>query len=132
MSVFALTWLYFSLGEVLGKATLICGLVTATAGATWVVSSFLASDECYPEVHKARAAKAIPVAYKFAKAWAVFLILGSFIPGETRLMKIVGIGSAYHLTQTDEAKKLPDNVLKAVNSFLEGVAANKNVDNAKK
>lgn len=48
-------------------------------------------------------------------------LIGSLYPSKEDLMWIIGGAGAIHVAQSDEARKLPDNVLRAMNSFLEGV-----------
>lgn len=48
-------------------------------------------------------------------------LIGSLYPSKEDLMWIIGGAGVIHVAQSDEARKLPDNVLRAMNSFLEGV-----------
>lgn len=51
----------------------------------------------------------------------IFLLVTCLIPTKEEIAWIVGGSVAYNLSQTEEAQKLPENTLKALNSFLEGV-----------
>lgn len=61
----------------------------------------------------------------------VFSLIASAYPSRTDLAWIVGGAGAIHLAQTEEAQKLPDNVLRAMNSFLEGVGSGGDAEVAK-
>lgn len=51
---------------------------------------------------------------------ATLVILHIFIPSSNELYAIYGIGGTIdYLKENNEAKKLPDNILKATNVFLE-------------
>lgn len=58
---------------------------------------------------------------KISSITAVILILFYiFIPSSTQLYAIYGIGGTIdYLKENKEAEKIPDNILKAANTFLE-------------
>lgn len=47
------------------------------------------------------------------------IVLNALVPSESKLKLIIGGAIAGSILTSDEAKKLPDNVLGAVNTFLE-------------
>jgi len=47
------------------------------------------------------------------------MFLGCLVPNSKDLQWIIGGSVAYSIATTDEAKKLPDNLLKSMNIFLE-------------
>jgi len=51
--------------------------------------------------------------------FACFSVINSAIPSKEEAAWIIGGSFAFDIAQTDEAQKLPDNVLRAVNNFLE-------------
>ena len=51
----------------------------------------------------------------------VFLAM-ALCPDKKDLIFIAGGAATYNLSQTEEAQKLPDNILKALNTFLEGIS----------
>ena len=50
------------------------------------------------------------------------LVVSTFYPSREDLAWMFGGATVYSLTQNEEAQKLPDNVLKAANTFLEGIS----------
>lgn len=131
MSIFILTWLYFSLQSLLDSAMLV-GVFFAIVSLGVAIIFHLQAEDSHDEEEQKRFSVISKSGWKWARGmailWLVSLFLSDFLPGEKKLLRIVGVGAAYHLTQTDEAKKLPDNVLKAVNTFLENAAAKKSED----
>jgi hypothetical protein len=128
MSIFILTWLYFSLQSLM-KSAMVVGFFFTIVSAGVAVVFNLQAEDTHNEDRQLRYSTISKYGWKWARGmvilWLVSLFLSAFLPGEKQLLRIVGVGAAYHLTQTDEAKKLPDNVLKAVNTFLENAASKK-------
>lgn len=54
--------------------------------------------------------------------FGVLVLCNSLYPDKEELAWIIGGAAAVSVATTEEAKKLPDNVLRAANTFLEGVA----------
>lgn len=131
MSIFILTWLYFSLQSLMTSA-LFVGFFFTIVSAGVAIIFHLQAEDTHDEDRELRYSTISKYGWKWARGmvilWLVSLFLSAFLPGEKQLLRIVGVGAAYHLTQTDEAKKLPDNVLKAVNTFLENAASKKSGD----
>lgn len=49
------------------------------------------------------------------------LVLSLIVPSKQGMLWIIGGGAAYNIATSEEAKKLPDSVLKALNMFLEDI-----------
>lgn len=62
--------------------------------------------------------KYYPWIKKFIVAVIVLTIISIFVPGEKQILTIAG---GYAVTNDAEVKKLPDNILKAANSYLEKI-----------
>lgn len=111
------------------KSAMFVGFFFTIVSAVVAVIFHVQEEDTYYEDRELRYSTISKSGWKWARGmatlWLVSLFLSAFLPGEKQLLRIVGIGAAYHLTQTDEAKKLPDNVLKAANTFLESVASKK-------
>lgn len=54
--------------------------------------------------------------------FGVLVLCNSLYPDKEELAWIIGGATAVSIATTEEAKKLPDNVFRAANTFLEGVA----------
>lgn len=82
------------------------GLCLSIASAMWI--SFSIAESLVP-IRKLKTIIAVPI---------ILLLFGIAIPSEKQLMFIAG---GYFATNNEEAKKLPENVLKAVNNFLKNI-----------
>lgn len=115
MNTALMIYLYLAVGSLLDMLFLACVGLGAVVGA-----SGLAILEEQTNGH------APPEGYgKWAKRYlicaACFLVVDSFYPDKEDLAFIFGGAIAVDIATTEEAQKLPDNLLKAANSFLEGV-----------
>jgi len=63
---------------------------------------------------------------KYIKVYAIFFacfsVINAAVPDKEEAVWIIGGTFAFDIAKTDEAQKLPDNVLEVVNKFLEDAA----------
>jgi|GEM_PF-6573344 len=78
------------------------------------------SDELSPEskgfIAMRRHFKSVVIALAFLGS------VPALYPDKDDVAWILGGAAAVHVAQTEEAKKLPDNLLRAANTFLEGIS----------
>jgi hypothetical protein len=65
----------------------------------------------------------LPYSFKFGVVLGGLLIVSVLIPSRSDLAFIIG---GHYATHSAEAQKLPDNILKAMNAFLQGIQKEKN------
>lgn len=112
-----------TIGAIGSLATLVFGIISKFGTVTGNTSDYscdrLYGDNLLPE------AKWYHALYKATKPFAiasfVLLILSSLYPSKKDLAVIFGGTALVSVASSEEAKKLPDNILKAANAFLEGV-----------
>lgn len=115
MSTALAIYLYLTLSNLVGVALIFSAFGAAIFIAIWIVACDRENGE---DVEKW-------CARHIKKVLATVIILGVLnvmIPSRSDLAWIIGGSAAYTTLTSDEAARLPDNVLKAANSFLEGVA----------
>lgn len=92
---------------------------------TAIISGFgydtrFSSDELSPEskgfIAMRRHFKSVVIALAFLGS------VPALYPDKDDVAWILGGAAAVHVAQTEEAKKLPDNLLRAANTFLEGIS----------
>lgn len=112
-------WLYITLSK-LGAPVVL---------ATWwslLVSTFFIWAIAHGEGYKPRMlVKFLFFSYLFL-GFAVHLTALA-VPGKEEMAYIIGGGVALKISQTEEAQKLPENTLKALNRFLENIATEEEV-----
>lgn len=122
-------WLYLTIGNLgwvivlLWTVALMGGLIAAFAGEACNFDKDCSGWGIYIAL-KRTAITALVLAL-------IFSLIASAYPSRTDLAWIVGGAGAIHLAQSEEAQKLPDNVLRAMNSFLEGVRSGGDAEVAK-
>lgn len=72
------------------------------------------------ESFKEKSARLLPFIKGFSVATIFLLLLDCTMPGKDQIYTMVG---AYTVTNNAEMKKLPDNIVKAANAYLEEITA---------
>lgn len=126
---FLLIYLYVVATNIVAMSGSLMGVCLTVGGMLFVINLTFIPMVRADNMHDEDAIKAIDRVYvqigrgiKICVISAVLtLFFVFFTPSVKQLGWIVGGGVAWNISQTEEAKKLPDNVLKTLNSFLEGV-----------
>lgn len=118
-------YLYLSLYDLLSNFATILGLALLPFSLALGFCTTEWLDNHHREENKAE---------KYKKTWMystgktyiiaclIMFVVCSFVPSPKQLAIIVGLPAAYNVATSTEAQKLPDNILKAVNGFLEETA----------
>ncbi len=108
-----LIWLYISISDAITSAVVVSFVALVASGFS-ILTFWVNEDDT---------ATATMWAKRAAIVWVSFLFMSSFIPSKEDIKYIIGgaavWNSAEYLASSEEAKQIPDNILKAMNSFLE-------------
>lgn len=112
-----------SLSSLASNAAVLLILLAIIGGIALFFTGMVIGDSCEKDEY-------FPVWKKWLKTYLLTLVIGisvvSIIPSHKEWAIILGAGSLYNLSQTEEAKKLPNNVLRTLNEFLEEEKESKN------
>lgn len=114
MSITALYLLFVvipNLGVYCRAAFTVCAIIACLVG--------IAAAIIFPDNEKA-GPSVWTWAIRFGVAAAIVAFVGVFLPSDKQLYTIAG---GYYATNNAELKKMPDNVFKAANSYLEKLQA---------
>lgn len=112
-------WLYLVVGKLAspGPIVLLCCLA-AMAG--FCIFMHLSIDE--PSNAEKIFSSSVHIGKKVGVVIVVLILINLLYPTKNDLALIFGGSLALDLAQTEEAQKIPENTLKAINTFLEAVA----------
>jgi hypothetical protein len=111
--------LYFAVQDVVETAVLISIFSTLAYTVWWVFALVSKDDDTPVPTPSSKGWTANRVAWIFLPIW----LLAAAIPDTEDLKYIIGGAVAWNVAQTEEAQRLPENVLRAANSFLEKIDA---------
>ena len=124
-----MVYAYLVFDDIAFTILLLSGLAIAASVGLYVLSFINESEECgnaeeIEEKYNTKRKKIFGVGSKvFFPIFVVGILLQSMYPEKEDLTYIIGgataLTSAQYVAGSEEAKQLPDNVLKAANKFLE-------------
>lgn len=114
MTEMFLIWAYLTIDSLLRLGLIIFFFLTVV----WLIAGMAThQDERFQDINK----KAEKYFFQSIKILTVLLILRMVVPNKTEVGYIIGGSVVLNVASSSEAQKLPENVLKAANKFLEGV-----------
>lgn len=116
-----LIYWYLSIGKLITTVLIISIMLSMVFFFVAIVKWFIWANDDFDETED--------IFMAWVRRWKIFVIpclvslfINAFYPRAESLAYIFGGAALVSVAETEEAQKLPDKVLRAVNVFLEGVA----------
>ena len=120
-----------SIADSLHNLFMVLGILGLIISVILIVMSFCSSqcDKCYYNTCLAKGVRKSGIKTKYILIPAfIMTVLGVCIPSTKSCYAIFGVGAVLnYVNNSEEAKQIPDNAMKAVNRYLESLAPNDSI-----
>lgn len=120
-----------SIADSVHTLLMVLGIIGMILSVTIFIMSICSSqcDGCSCSVCLAKGVKKAGIERKYVMVPAfIFMMLAVLTPSTNQCYAIFGVGATLHyVNHSEEAQRIPDNAMKAVNRYLESLAPNDSI-----